>query len=582
MSSIFLHLLNISISAGYLVAAVLLLRLLLKKAPKWVTVLLWGVVGVRLVFPFTIESVLSLLPSAQPVSPTIMTDPTPTVNTGVPIVNNAVNPMLQGTVAPVPSDSANPLQIWVPILATVWLIGVLGMLIYATVSYLRIKCKIGTAVRLRDNIYQSERVAAPFVLGIVHPKIYLPFSLNEKNAAHVIAHEQAHIRRRDHWWKPLGFLLLAIYWFNPLLWVGYVLLSRDIEMACDEKVIKSLDHDARADYSEALLACSVGRRAISACPLAFGEVGVKARIKSVLNYKKPAFWIIVVALLACVAVAVCFLTVPSADDEPHTDNTDQSTEASTEALTTNPEIPASEGLAYEINTLGGFCTITGIGSCTDTEIRIPREIEGYPVFNIADSAFTGCRRITSVTISDSVKYIGNNTFRNCTRLTSIVLGENLLQIGNTAFVGCKSLTTITIPESVTDIGDAVFNQCDNLTDVYVTNVQAWLNIDFFGKLNHPNEYGTLHLLDENGAEITDLVIPEGVTSIGNFLFANCKSLRSVTIPASVTTIGWDAFDRCENLTVIYYTGSQNDWNTIAIERNNAVLQNATIFYNYKP
>ena len=313
MSEIFLKIINMSISASYIVLAVLLLRLLLKKAPKWITVVLWGIVAVRLVCPFSIESVLSLMPSSEVVSPTIMTDKTPTINTGIPIINSTLNPVISESFTPNPGDSANPLQIWIPVLTTLWIVGMVALLIYTVISFAKVKRKIGTAVLLRDNIYQSENVVSPFVLGIIKPKIYLPFNMNEKDMEHVVAHEMAHIRRKDHLWKPLGFLLLTLHWFNPLMWLGYVLLCRDIELACDEKVIKELDHDARADYSQALLTCSVNRRMIAACPLAFGEVGVKDRVKSVLNYKKPAFWIIIAAVVACVAVAVCFLTNPPKD-----------------------------------------------------------------------------------------------------------------------------------------------------------------------------------------------------------------------------------------------------------------------------
>lgn len=313
MSQIFLRIFNMSISASYLVLAVLVLRLLFKKAPKWIAVLLWGIVAVRLVCPFTVESVMSLIPSTETVSPDITTDRTPQINSGISFINNAINPIVEGSFAPEPLVSINPLQIWIPILSILWLTGIAVMLVYTLVSYLRVRRKVGTAVRLCENVYQSEHVVSPFVLGLIKPKIYLPFAIDARYREHVIAHERAHIRRRDHWWKPLGFLLLTVYWFNPLLWLGYVLLCRDIELACDEKVIKTLDHDARADYSQALLACSVNRRMIAACPLAFGEVGVKARIKSVLHYKKPAFWILLVAILACVALAVCFLTDPPAD-----------------------------------------------------------------------------------------------------------------------------------------------------------------------------------------------------------------------------------------------------------------------------
>lgn len=322
MSQIFLQIINMSISASYIVLAVLLFRLLLKKAPKWITVVLWGVVAVRLVCPFKIESVFSLIPSAEVVSPSIMTDNTPTVNTGIPVLNSTIYPTISESFTPSPGYSANPLQIWIPILTAVWIVGIVTLLVYTVISYVRVRRKIGTAVIYKDNIYQSENVVSPFVLGIIKPKIYLPFNINEQDMKHVIAHETAHIRRKDHLWKPLGFLLLALHWFNPLMWLGYILLCRDIELACDEKVIKELDRGARADYSQALLTCSVNRRMIAACPLAFGEVGVKQRIKSVLNYKKPALWIIIVALVLCIVLVVCFLTVPKEDveEDKHTNN----------------------------------------------------------------------------------------------------------------------------------------------------------------------------------------------------------------------------------------------------------------------
>ena len=310
MSELFLKIVNMSISASYLVAAVLLLRLVLKKAPKWVSVLLWGMVAIRLICPISIESVLSLIPSTQTVSPEIMMDRTPEVSTGIPAVDTVVNPVITETFAPEPIASANPLQILIPVSANLWLLGVLVMLGYTAVSYLMLRRKLATAVRLKNNIYQCENVDSPFVLGMVRPRIYLPFRMDGKNLNHVIAHEEAHIRRKDHWWKPIGFVLLAIHWFNPLMWVGYILLCRDIELACDEKVIKEMDNETKADYMQALVSCSVNRRMIAACPLAFGEVGVKERVKTMMNYKKPAFWIVIAAIALCIVVAVCFLTNP--------------------------------------------------------------------------------------------------------------------------------------------------------------------------------------------------------------------------------------------------------------------------------
>ncbi len=310
MSELFLSFLNRSISAGWLVLAVIVLRLVLKKSPKWVNVLLWGLVAVRLLCPVSLESIFSLIPSAETVSPEIMLDPTPQIQSGIPAVNNSVNPIITELFTPNPAASANPLQILIAVAGQLWLLGMVLMAGYTAVSYLLLRRRVGTAVRLRKNIYQSERISSPFVLGMFRPRIYLPYGMPEQDLAHVIAHEQAHIRRRDHWWKPLGFLLLTLYWFHPLMWAAYILLCRDIELACDEKVIRELGREARADYSEALLKCSVTHRHITACPLAFGEVGVRQRVKNVLNYKKPAFWLVVLAVLLCAIVAVCFLTDP--------------------------------------------------------------------------------------------------------------------------------------------------------------------------------------------------------------------------------------------------------------------------------
>ncbi len=311
MSKLFLSVLNMSIAASWLVLAVLLLRLALKKAPKWLTVALWAVVAVRLICPVSIESEVSLIPSAQTIPPSIMTDAVPEIHTGIYAVNSVVNPVLQESFTPTVGESANSLQLWISVAAVVWGVGLLAMLAYAAVSYLRVKRRVRTAVLLRENLYQSENVASPFVLGLFQPRVYLPFDVDSTDLSHVIAHEQAHIRRKDHWWKPVGFAILALHWFNPLMWLGYVLLCRDIELACDEKVVKTLDAEKRADYSQALLHCSVGRRMIAACPLAFGEVSVKDRVKSVLSYKEPAFWILVVGIVASIVLAICFLTNPT-------------------------------------------------------------------------------------------------------------------------------------------------------------------------------------------------------------------------------------------------------------------------------
>ena len=313
MNELFLKIINMSISASWLVLAVLILRFVLKKAPKWINVLLWGIVAIRLICPFSFESTLSLIPSAETIPLNIGMDTTPTINSGISAINNAVNPIIGQSNTPMAGASVNLLQITIGIYEYIWIFGMIALALYTAISYWRLRRKVDTAVRYKDNIFQSENVSFPFVLGIIKPRIYLPFKMNGQYLEYVVAHEQAHICRKDHWWKPLGFLLLMIHWFNPLMWLAYVLLCRDIELACDEKVIKELGNEQRGDYTQALVACSVNRRMIVACPLAFGEVSVKERVKSVMNYKKPAFWVIIISVIVCVGVAVCFLTNPKQD-----------------------------------------------------------------------------------------------------------------------------------------------------------------------------------------------------------------------------------------------------------------------------
>ena len=316
MAAVFLKLLNLSISASWLVLAVLVLRLISKRSPKWMNVLLWGIVALRLVLPFSIESALSLIPSAETVSPVaVQSAPAPTITSGVSVIDNAVNPSLSEHFAAVPTASVNPLYVWTEIAGWVWLIGLGAMLLYALVSYLRLRRRVSVSLPVQDHIYLCDAISSPFILGVVKPRIYLPSGLDEVQRQNVLAHEQAHLARRDHWWKPLGFALLAVYWFNPVLWLAYTLLCRDIELACDERVIRTMDESAVKTYSTVLLACSMPRKAVITCPLAFGEVGVKERVRNALHYKKPAFWVVAASVAVCVVVAVCFLTNPPTDTD---------------------------------------------------------------------------------------------------------------------------------------------------------------------------------------------------------------------------------------------------------------------------
>lgn len=311
MEALFLKLVNLSLTAGWLVLAVVVLRLIFRKAPRWIFCALWGLVALRLICPVSVESVLSLIPSAEPLPQDIIYTAEPYIDSGIEVVDRVVNPVLMDSLGAAETlTSVNPTQVWSFILSRIWVVGTVIILAYALVSFLLLKHRVSTATLLKKGVKQSERVVSPFVLGIFRPVVYLPYGVSDDDLEHVLAHEQAHIRRRDHWWKPVGFLLLSVYWFNPLMWVAYVLLCRDIEAACDEKVIKGMEKDVRRAYSTALLNCSVHRRSIAACPLAFGETGVKSRIKNVMNYKKPAVWIILLAVVAAIIAAVCLLTDP--------------------------------------------------------------------------------------------------------------------------------------------------------------------------------------------------------------------------------------------------------------------------------
>ena len=313
MDDVFLKLVNLSISASWLILAVLVLRVVLKKAPKWVMPLLWGVVALRLVCLFSIESALSLIPSAETIPSEIVTETREPVLYEQATLDIVTNPTLPSAAEVPVGVSRQQAQVDFNIYSVLWLAGMAALLVHALVSAGKLKRKLATAILLRDNIYESEFVDSPFVFGVVKPNIYLPMHMDEGTAAYVIAHERAHLARRDHWWKVLGYLVLALHWFNPLVWVAYILFCRDIELACDEKVVKGLDGAARADYSQALLSCAAPKRAVAACPLAFGEGNIKMRVKSALHYRKPAFWVAAAAVLAVVIVAVCFLTNPRSE-----------------------------------------------------------------------------------------------------------------------------------------------------------------------------------------------------------------------------------------------------------------------------
>lgn len=326
MENVFLELFNMSITASWLVLAVILFRFVFKKVPKAFRVVMWGLVAFRLICPFSFESVLSIIPTTETLSPQLVHSNSSVQVSGSKILdyvgNNPVfyelgiknGSVVFNEIGAPDCDFINPLLIITYIASIIWIVGMAIMLLYTAISYLRIVKKVREATPLENNIWICDNISTPFILGFVKPRIFIPSSMNDEDLKFVIAHEKAHIKRGDHLWKPLGFLLLTVYWFNPVLWVAYILFCRDIELACDEKVIKQMGVEIKKSYSEALINCSVSRKMVSACPLAFSETGVKGRIKSVLNYKKPAFWVIVVAVVSAIAITVCFMTNPEAKD----------------------------------------------------------------------------------------------------------------------------------------------------------------------------------------------------------------------------------------------------------------------------
>ncbi len=319
MGAVFLKVLNMSITAGWFILAVLCIRLLFRKIPKWMNCLLWGVVAIRLICPFSIESPFSILSSTEPIKSSAVVEgevrnDIPSIDSRLTIVQNTINPMLTETFAYNESDSVAPLQVVTFAAGLVWCCGMVLLIICAMGSVVKLHKLVNEAVCVRENIYICDAVKSPFILGIFRPRIYFSSALREREMDYILAHESAHLKRKDHWWKALGYLLLCIHWFNPLCWVAYSLLCKDIELACDEKAAKNMTFHEKKEYAKVLLSCAGQRSLVMVCPLAFGEVGVKERVKSVLNYKKPTVWIMMATAAVFVILAVCFLTNPTKGD----------------------------------------------------------------------------------------------------------------------------------------------------------------------------------------------------------------------------------------------------------------------------
>ena len=309
----FVELINESIIAGGLILAVILVRLICKNAPKRLRCALWGLVGVLLICPFSIESDFSMVLSTEIIDISTY-DTRPYITTGISAVDTKINGLIEEHYLEKTDKPGEPIFYTMTTLKSVWKIGMAVLAGYSLLAYLRLRRRVLTAMKVEEDVWICDEIKSPFVFGLFRPRVYLPSALEASYQEYVIAHERAHIRHLDHWWKLIGFAILVIHWFNPMVWIAYVLLCRDIELACDERVVRELDFEEKKAYSEALLDCSISGGRIAIGPLAFGEINVKNRIKTVLTYRKPALWMMFVVVAFGMVLAIGFLTTPKTDE----------------------------------------------------------------------------------------------------------------------------------------------------------------------------------------------------------------------------------------------------------------------------
>lgn len=547
MNEIFLKLLNMSITASVLALAVMLIRLLFKRMPKYICVLMWAAVAVRLLLPFSIESNISLLSASEPIPSDIIYAEAPLIDSGVPKLDKEVNAYLIDNLSPEPEIEESPLKIITDRLSVIWLSGVVLMLAYASVSSIRLKLRLREAVRLSGRSFLCDGIETPFIFGIIRLKIYIPSKTDKEDIELVLAHENAHISRGDHFWKPLGFALLSVYWFNPVLWGAYILLCRDIELATDEKAIKVLGEQYKSRYSSALLNCSVQRRHVAACPLAFGESGVKGRVLNVLRYKKPTVVAVCLSVSVCFLLGICFLTDPKEQPIPVLPQEANDGEAISDAVVTDVS-----GRYITVKMLAGDWENDGIIKVsTDTErnvmpdslesgmsVRIVHENESdkassamlstvYEIHELKKAQKTspicdfkyrnnyyGGKTVTA--------YIGND---ENVIIPSVIDGKPVTQIGSEAFKANMNIKSVYIPDTVLQISSGAFEDCMNLENVHLpVALHSCGDRAFYGCVN-----------------LKSLELPEMLYSIGNEAFSKCYALEYLEIPKSITVWGVNCF-----------------------------------------
>jgi len=408
MSELFISVLNMSLTASYAILFVIIIRLLLKKAPKVISYALWGVVAFRLVAPFTFESVFSLLPrngDRDPIPQDRIHQQSPQINSGIEVVDSFVGGTLP---APTVGDSVNPLQIYIQIGSYIWVLGMMALLIYSLVSVLLLKKQLKNAQLIEQNIYEAENLKTPFVLGLIRPKIYLPVGLHVEERSYILLHEQTHIKRYDHIIKLAAFLVLSVHWFNPLVWVAFMLMSRDMEFSCDERVLNKMNSDIyiRKSYASSLLSLATDRHILNGSPLAFGEGNVKGRIKNVLNYRKPRFWVLACSIVIMIAVGIGLIANPKIKG---IDGLEQ--------ITDSKNISSGEKVSFELP--------------EKTAVEILRDLANQQ-FSIKGNQISDDDQETVVTFGKAFinLYTGAIAEQNAVSFNNYISNENLLKLTN--------------------------------------------------------------------------------------------------------------------------------------------------------
>ena len=579
LENIFKNILDMSITASYVAIVVIIIRFVIKKMPKSFSFALWIVVLFRLVCPISFISKLSLFNlinrdgfrKIDGVSKNI------TVNNSISNIsttevsnNNAANYTVDNLVNNTQGFEINFTQI----VAILWIIGILILIMYFIVSYIKTYSRIKTATLCSGNIYESDQINTAFVFGLFRPKIYIPINLTNQEKIYIIEHEKVHLKRKDYLIKIIAFLLLAVHWFNPIMWISFILMDRDMEMSCDEKVMKNLGEDIRTDYSYSLLNLAVNKNNTFNVPISFSENSIKSRIKNILRYKKPKKSVILIVVLLIAVFTLFLISNPKDDRLDNKKEREETIVGSYYSLAeesdasyiveidwkfdfdNKPYQELEEGDFYYLVNKENKAVITYYKG-NQNELVIPNTLGKYPVTMIYDDAFSKLKYLQNVTIPEGVEAIGSDSFSECPNLKKVIMLNSLKIIGNTAFSSNDNLNNIIIPGSVTKIGLWAFAGNQSLSNVTLSDGlitigdSMFFNCKSLKNITIPNSVKTIEPLAFSGTGFSEITIPEGVTTIGDEVFSNCDNLVKVTIPKSVTKIGKWLFRDCPNKVVIY-------------------------------